>query len=704
VVAGYEGANMADRATERQKAVENAERYVRARDAGHIDFMQKAQRCEDFFAGYENKQWDEATVAKLRSQRKPVLTINKIFPTLGTAMGEQLQNQVDVSFRASSSGDPSVAAALDKVWMYIANNNMLDWVRSEVADDGFIKSRGFYDVRMDFKENLTGDVVITKENSMNVVIDPDATEYDPDKWKEVFVTKWLTGNDIRIVYGKEEAAKILEQRGRSTLPFLGHDFIDVPIGSFGMDSHNLPYLKQDGKIRRVVRLIERQYKEFKRADHFVDPVTGESRLIPENWGHDRISRAVQHAGVLVMSRRVEVIRWTVSADDFLLFDEESPYRYFTLIPYFPYMRDGETIGLVENLISPQENLNKTRSQELHIVNTTANSGWKVKQESLKNMTLYELELRGAETGLVLEMDDINNAEKINPNQVPTGLDRISFKSDEDIKQISNIGDSHRGLDRADVSGIAIERKQIRGAVNLAKPFSNLIRTDHMLAKRVLHLIQTFMTEPRVLTITGRDPNQESEQLEINMPTPEGEILNDLTLGEYSILVSTVPAREKHEDTQFDEIVRMRTEMGIDIPDSFVLKASRLTDKQAIMEALESGSQPNAELQALEIEQKKAEIDKLKTDTMARKAEAVERVARAQKTSNETESNGVQSPEMAKLQLERDKMEQENALKIREQDMEDAREREKMRRQHSIELAKLKLARTEKASSAGESDG
>ena len=45
------------------------------------------------------------------------------------------------------------------------------------------------------------------------------------------------------------------------------------------------------------------------------------------------------------------------------------------------------------MISPQEQLNKISSQELHIVNTTANSGWVVESGSLSNMTEEELEER-----------------------------------------------------------------------------------------------------------------------------------------------------------------------------------------------------------------------------------------------------------------------------------------------------------------------
>ena len=54
-------------------------RYEYARDLGHLAFLAKSTKCADFFNA---KQWDPAIEAELRTQRKPILTINKVFSTL----------------------------------------------------------------------------------------------------------------------------------------------------------------------------------------------------------------------------------------------------------------------------------------------------------------------------------------------------------------------------------------------------------------------------------------------------------------------------------------------------------------------------------------------------------------------------------------------------------------------------------------------
>ena len=61
---------------------------------------------------------------------------------------------------------------------------------------------------------------------------------------------------------------------------------------------------------------------------------------------------------------------------------------------------------------------------------------------------------------------------------------------------------------------------------------------------------------------------ETEQLQVNaVDEATGSILNDLTVGEYDVIVTSQPTREAFEDSQFDQAVQLRTEVGIQIPDS-----------------------------------------------------------------------------------------------------------------------------------------
>jgi hypothetical protein len=270
----------------------------------------------------------------------------------------------------------------------------------------------------------------------------------------------------------------------------------------------------------------------------------------------------------------------------VLFDDWSPYKTFTLVPYFPYWRRGKPFGMVRNLISPQEQLNKISSQELHIVNTTANSGWVVESGSLTGMTADDLEEHGAETGLVLEYNRGSQPPaKIPPNQIPTGLDRISQKAAANIKTISGISDAMLGTDSPEVSGIAIQAKQNRGVLMIQVPLDNLKKTRHYLAEKILELVQSYYTEERVIQITDEeDPYQPKVPMPINQMTPEGRIINDLTLGEYEVVVNDSPARDNFDEVQFAEAIELR-KVGVPIPNDLIVRYSHLAKKAEIADRI-----------------------------------------------------------------------------------------------------------------------
>ena len=691
------------------KATDQWYRFRYMSERGHYKYLEKSDKCDRFFLG---QQWDEKDLNALKLQRRPAMTINKILSTLSTIMGEQIYNRTEIVFRPSTGAAPDTAEALTKVWMQIAQNNQLNWVRSDIFADGIIRSRGFYDVRMDFADSMLGEVRINHLNSKNVVIDPDAEEYDPDFWADVFITKWLTYQDIATLYNEDDA-EYLKDRGMSTFPF-AYDSIERFRDRFAGNTLLSNYYgnQDDAGVRRNIRVLERQYRVLDSQKHFVDVVTGDMRPVPEGWGRDKIANALQLAGgqVNVIKKKVKRIKWLVTADHVVLHDDYSPYKHFTPVPYFPHFRHGHTSGVVEHLIDPQEILNKVSSQELHVVNTTANSGWVIRTGALKNMTVEELEQNGARTGLVLELDDVTAAQKIQPNQTPTGLDRVSFKAEEHIKGISNVSDSMQGFDRGDVAAKAIAYKQQRGSINLTKILDNLERTDYLLARNVLDLVQGYYTEERIINITHDDPLKEPEEIVVNQYDPAtNQIANDLTLGEYDIVITSTPYRASMEDSQFEQARALR-EIGVPIPDSVLIENSRLMRRAEIVKRIEGDkTSPQAQaMQELQMRDAQAMVAEKEAGVQKTVADASLQHARAQKEIQELQGgpDAQQAAEIEKLRIEEEKalqdfelekwkLEREMELKRAELEQEFALKREthaqelQLRREEAVQAAELR---------------
>ena len=691
-------------------------RYEWCRDNGHSDFVEKVDKCERFFRG---DQWDRADKAALQLARRPALTINKIISTIGNVMGEQIFNRAETSFRPRGGSSSEIADILTKVYKQVSDNNQLDWKRSDMFADGIIGSRGFLDVRVDYNDNMQGEIGIENLNPKNVIIDPDADEYDPDTWGEVFITKWLTADDIAILYG-EANAKLLRNKAGSAFAY-GYDSIESNRDRFGNKQNSASY--HDGldhsSVQRNIRVIERQHRVLERQKHFMSPETGDTRPVPDDFGRDKIVFFREKYGFQVITKLARRIRWDVIADNVELHSKLSPYDHYTVVPFFPYFRRGDTIGLVENLLGSQEFLNKVSSQELHVVNTTANSGYKVKAGTLTNMTTEELEQKGATTGIVIEVSEMDGLEKIQPNAVPSGLDRLSYKAEEHIKSISGVSDSQQGFDREDVAAKAIQTKRQASATNMAKPMDSLTRSDFILARNVLCLIQSVYTEERLMTITKDEATGETETFSINQADPYGEIVNDLTLGEYGIVVSSVPRRETLEDSQFEQAVSLK-ELGVAIPDSVLVDNSRLMNKKEIIKQMQAATQSEEALAAAALQQRgqTAEVAKTESeaavkaaDTELKKAKTQETLVKAQTLANtppETGESGPTELDMVQAQHEMDMAEREQthaermaemAMALKQREAEDKLQLKAQEMQQKRTDARVKAAQDAAAQAA-----
>ena len=648
----------------------NWERYKRARDNGHIDYVEMAKRCDAFYRG---DQWDQADIAALDEEGRPALTINTILPTVNTVIGEQSTRRMDISFKPRRNTNEETAVVLNKLFKQIGDNNKLDWTESQVFTDGLIQDRGYFDVRMDFSDHLEGEVRIKAEDPLDILIDPDAKEWDPKTWDEVFKTRWMTTDEIEELYGQKKADKlrVIAENGSS----YGMDSIEYEEQRYGDTNANLEYsgstspnIPEEVGAVRAIRVIERQHRKLMNCQFFVDDFTGDMREVPYGWSKQKRNKFASDYGLSVIEKLVKKVKWTVTADKVVLHDDWSPYSDFTIVPYFPYWRRGKPFGMVRNLLSPQEQLNKISSQELHIVNTTANSGWMVESGSLVGMTADDLEEHGAETGLVLEYNRGSALPaKIPSNTIPTGLDRIAMKASFNIKEISGIGDSMLGTDKPEVSGVAIRAKQERGALMIQVPLDNLTKTRQYLAENVLGLIQNFYTEERVIQVTNEeDPMKPREPMMVNQMTPEGIVVNDLTIGEYDVIVSTAPARDNFDDIQFAQALELK-QLGIPIPDDVIIEYSNLQRKGELARRIRvmTGQEPPTEEEAAIMQfQAEAQIRQIQLTIAQLEAEVMRTQSEAQLNTAKAQDISQIDPQIqiAKLQAELQMKREELALR------------------------------------------
>ena len=621
----------------------NWQRYQYGKDRGHLDYLPHAARCEDMYLG-GGRQWPAEVRAELERAHRPVIEFNQIKPSVNSAIGYQIQNRMDIAFKPrGGEADLAKATILSKVAMQVADLSNLHWHETQVFSDGVIQQRGYFDVRMCFDNNIKGEIVVGTLDPLDVIPDPDAKSYDPDNWGDVIITRWLTLDEIEQLFGK--AARVKAQDSNDG----GRDFGDmddeVQRNKFASRDGTAVFdalaRKEDGLER--YRVIDRQRFVHEMTMCMVWPGTGDI-VVEATMAPDSIADALANGAVRAKRMRRRV-KWTVTTFTATLHDTYSPYEHFTVVPYFAYFRRGKTVGMVDDAIGPQEALNKAVSQYVHVVNTAANSGWIVEADSLANMTLQELQREGARTGLVVEFKKGTTAPtKIQPNQIPTGVDRIIDRADKALKDVT-VPEAMRGQQGPETSGVAIQSKQFAAQQQLAVPLDNLAYTRQLLATRILKLIQRYYDSPRVFRITETDPmtgKPTEQRLEINQFDPRtGAYLNDVTIGTYDVVITEQPMQVTFENSQFQQALEMR-KAGVAIPDATVIRYSNLADKHEILGSMQGQQQPPAD-PTLEARARLIDAQARKTD-----AQATDVKVKTQYSSVQTAQVIAQTPATASL--------------------------------------------------------
>lgn len=647
-------------------ARDNFARFEEANSSKHKDFIKRAIRNNKYYAG---EQWKKEDKARLDGEGRPALTLNMILSTVNAIIGEQLERKVEVTYRPRDYGDEQTAFALNTITKTILDACNFDDVEEDVFADGLISGRGYFDVRMSFERNLQGEVVVTHEDPVDIIPDSEAKSADPATWNEVFISRWLTPDEIGATYGWDKAEEL---EGLVDSGMVGSvenfEYFEQTFGGERRPQQD----EADSRELRRIRVIERQHYRVDDQYFFADLTTGALRPVPYGSNKEEAEAFAEQYGLKVIKRKGRRVRMTVTADDVVLDDDWSIYRSFTIVPFFPYFRRGNPFGPVDNLIDPQNLLNKTSSQELHIVNTTANSGWVIQEDSLVDMDAEDLEERGAETGLVLQYKrGYEKPDKIQPNQIPTGIDRISQKAASTIREISAVNSSMLGTSRADQSGRAQEAAISRGQIQVSVVVGNLKRARRSVGRKILELVQDFYTETRYFNNTGSSIMQgeeRTEQIGINMPQDDGNILNDVTVGDYAVEVGFKAAGGTMADQELEEALRLR-EMGVAIPDHVVVQHSNLNKRGEIAEFLKNSqgfgepTEEQAALEELQVEHQinmlRKELEKMDADIGVALATAKEKMAKA----NSLEGFNEAQMELKRLEQERETKQQELSLRI-----------------------------------------
>ncbi|WP_417790293.1 hypothetical protein [Terasakiella pusilla] len=561
-----------------EKVMKLVDQFERASTAHRI-WAEPAKKCVDYFEG---RQWTADEIAQRFAKGLPSLSFNEIGPLVRLVIGYFQNNKTDLSFMPGNDAHSTqdLAELLSQVIKQISTATQLAYVDTETYLDGLLTGRGFQETKLNFEENMLGEVETKAVDPFTVYLDPESHEYDLNDHPRVQMTRWVSLDEIEATYGRP-AKGLLEgfTNGNVWNGFpisAGSSEEEVsPIRNFGQQ---LDEYGQDDyssfrstffehlydTSRKTVRILDTQYWVRQVKPCFIDLETGDKAVIPDSWDNLRVAKVLEWAArsgnpLKVQRLMCKRARWTVLAGDVIVHDSWSLYDRFTLSGFFPYIRRGITKGMVEDLIDPQDEINKRRNLEIEIVGRQAKGGWVYEEGTFDAKEEENFKTFGSTPGARVKTrtGKKDTLKELGTGPAPQAMEKLEQKGYENVRRTAGINESALGnIDKVQ-SGKAILARQQQAVVGLQMYQTNWKRSKELQGRAMLEIIQKYYVETRVFRILGEDGKLVEKIINDRRLGDDGVMqkFNDVTVGKYLVKVDETPMSATFQSAQFEEFTQ-----------------------------------------------------------------------------------------------------------------------------------------------------
>lgn len=548
--------------------------------AGWEEYVMMAVKGYAFYKGGDG-QWDAADIIALNKKGRPHLSINMILPTINLITGYERQNRMDTKIYPKRGGNRIVAEILTSLVKHTEDTSNGLYERSMIFLDGIIARKGWIgmDIVYDDSDPFTGEIRVVRKNPFDIVEDRNCQNYDLNKGGKYIIESYWTDKEMAVL----------------TFPKCKKEIDSMKYDD--LDSRDVYHIPGDPKNpdRFKCRMRETWWKNYEKAVYLCDRLTLERKRVAKSnipimqrvleidrRQAEEEGRAERYA---VREAVIPVLNCTTTMGDIELEHVVRPYgemSKFPLMRFTPYWINGDMFGVEDNLFSPQQEKNKRRSQALHLVNTSANSGFFNPEEGGADKD--ELEMFGSKPGVVITYKS-KIPEKIEPSTLSTAHIQLAQLASNDIKEISSIGDNLRGLNVKQESGVLDRQRQTQGLVGVEVIFDNYKLTHQIYAETMAELIrtgETFSTQ-EVLAIAG------DEKIDANIDQIM-DALQSIKVGKYGCKVSKSPNNPTTRDANTDMLLALADKFPEVIPPQIIIEQSDVPQKEAILESIKQRQQ------------------------------------------------------------------------------------------------------------------
>jgi hypothetical protein len=487
-------------------------------------------------------QWPVEIQNSRNLESRPCLTINKIDAYIRQVTNQQRMQRPRIKVHpVNNLADYKIAQIIEGITRHIEINSNADTAYDTAFDYAVRMGWGYWRINTKYvrEDSFDQEIFIdTIDNPFTVYFDPNSILPDGSDAERCLITTVMDKKVFREYYPGADDGANFQQRstGDDTAAWI---------------------TKED------IRVAEYFYVERERAKLYLlsDGTSGFA-------DSDNFFARVEASGLTVVDERDsfrKAVKWIKCTAIEILEEKTWAGKYIPVVPCYGAQvivdDKRKKYGLVRFAKDPQRMYNFWRTSMTESVALAPKAKWLLAEgqdEGHEN----EWAMANIKSTPVLryKQKDIEGVPapvptRLQPEPPPTGIMEAAGAISADLQMVLGIMDPNQ-LPSGNISGKALQGQQNQVDLSNFHFYDNMTRSIRHTGKIILDLIPKIYDTQRVMRIIGSDG--QPDMTTINEQSEIGEVLNDVTVGEYDVVMDTGPGFQSKRQQAVESMMPLLT--------------------------------------------------------------------------------------------------------------------------------------------------
>jgi hypothetical protein len=487
-------------------------------------------------------QWPIEIQNSRNLESRPCLTINKIDAYIRQVTNQQRMQRPRIKVHpVNNLADYKIAQVIEGITRHIEVNSNADTAYDTAFDYAVRMGWGYWRINTKYVSETSFDQEIyidTIDNPFTVYFDPNSILPDGSDAERCLITTVMDKKVFREYYPDADDGANFQQRSTG-------------------DDTSAWVTKED------IRVAEFFYIERERAKLYLlsDGTSGFA-------DSDNFFARVEASGLTVVDERDsfrKAVKWMKCTAMEILEEKTWAGKYIPVVPCYGAQviidDKRKKYGLVRFAKDPQRMYNFWRTSMTESVALAPKAKWLLAEgqdEGHEN----EWAMANIKSTPVLryKQKDIEGQPapaptRLQPEPPPTGIMEAAGAISADLQMVLGVLDPNQ-LPSGNISGKALAGQQNQVDLSNFHFYDNMTRSIRQTGKIILDLIPKIYDTERVMRIIGSDG--QPDMTTINQANAIGEVLNDVTVGEYDVVMDTGPGFQTKRQQAVESMMPLLT--------------------------------------------------------------------------------------------------------------------------------------------------